>query len=71
MVPWEIVRWVVVSAASFMSAIFVGGNIRAQIKTSSELWLAIVLGAVALHLALGLVLKLYFFTYFYTEARVV
>jgi hypothetical protein len=67
-VPWEIVRWVVVGVASFVSAIFVGGNIRAQIKTSSERWLAIVLGTVALHLALGLVLKLYFFTYFYQEA---
>lgn len=54
-------------AASFMSAIFVGGNIRTQIKTASEQWLAIVMGTVALHIALGLVLKLYFFTYFYQE----
>lgn len=66
--PWEIVRWLVVGAASFMSAIFVGGNIRSQIKSASERWLAIVMGTVVLHLALGLVLKLYFFTYFFQEA---
>ncbi|XP_073389567.1 uncharacterized protein [Physcomitrium patens] len=67
-VPWEIVRWLVVGAASFMSAIFVGGNIRTQIRTANDRWLAIVIGTVATHLALGLVLKFYFFTYFQHDA---
>lgn len=37
-------------------------------QSASERWLAIVMSTVVLHLALGLVLKLYFFTYFSQEA---
>jgi len=66
-VPWDIMRWVVVGVATLMSAAFLGLNIRSHIKTGSDRWFVIVMSAVALQLGLGLVMKLYFFTFFYHD----
>lgn len=63
-------RWVVVGVAAIMSAAFLAINIRTHIKTASERWFLIVTGAALLQLALALVLKLYFFTYFYHDTLV-
>ncbi|KAH9552660.1 hypothetical protein CY35_09G078300 [Sphagnum magellanicum] len=66
-VPWDIMRWVVVGVATLMSAAFLGLNIRSHIKTASDRWFIIVVSSIALQLGLGLVLKLYFFTFFYHD----
>jgi hypothetical protein len=63
-IPVEVARWGVVAAACLLSTLFLALNIRGHILHTTERWFLIVLGVVALHLALGLVLKLYFFTYF-------
>jgi hypothetical protein len=60
-------RWVVVGVATLMSAAFLGLNIRSHIKTASDRWFIIVVSSIALQLGLGLVLKLYFFTFFYHD----
>jgi len=66
-VPWDIMRWVVVGVAAVMSAGFLAINIRTHIKTASERWFLIVTSSAVLQLGLALVLKLYFFTYFYHD----
>ena len=63
-IPVEMARWGVVAAACLLSTLFLALNIRGHILHTTENWYLIVLAVVALHLALGLVLKLYFFTYF-------
>ena len=65
--PWDIMRWSVVGITSLTSAMFLSLNLRTQIKTASERWFAISMSAAVLHLALGVVVKLYFFTYFYHD----
>ncbi|KAG0585986.1 hypothetical protein M758_2G053700 [Ceratodon purpureus] len=69
-VPWDIMRWVVVGVAGVMSAGFLAINIRTHIKTASERWFLIVTSSAAIQLGLALVLKLYFFTYFYHDSIV-
>lgn len=69
-VPWDIMRWVVVGIAGLLSAAFLAINIRSHIKTASERWFLIVTGSAVLQLGLALVLKLYFFTYFYHDTLV-
>lgn len=61
-VPLEIVRWVVVGIAGFMSASFVALNLRAHIVSAGERWFLIVAGIFLLQLALAVILKLYCFT---------
>lgn len=68
--PWDIMRWVVVGVAGVMSAGFLAINIRTHIKTASERWFLIVTSSAAIQLGLALVLKLYFFTYFYHDSIV-
>ncbi|GAQ81537.1 hypothetical protein KFL_000830190 [Klebsormidium nitens] len=63
-IPIELARWGVVAAACLLSTLFLALNIRGHILHTTENWYLVVLAVVALHLALGLVLKLYFFTYF-------
>lgn len=69
-VPWDIMRWAVVGVAAIMSAGFLAINIRTHIKTASERWFLIVTSSAVLQLGLALVLKLYFFTYFYHDSLV-
>lgn len=66
-VPVEIVRWVAVGVAGVMSAVFLAVNIRSHIKTASERWFLIVVGSAVVQLGLALVVKLYFFTFFYED----
>lgn len=66
-VPVEAVRWVAVGVAGVMSAVFLGVNIRSHIKTASERWLLIVIGSAVVQLGLALVVKRYFFTFFYED----
>lgn len=66
-VPVEAVRWVAVGVAGVMSALFLAVNIRSHIKTASERWFLIVVGSAVVQLGLALVVKLYFFTFFYED----
>jgi hypothetical protein len=66
-VPVEIVRWGAVGTAGLMSAIFLAVNLRSHIKTASERWFLIVVGSALVQLGLALVVKLYFFTFFYED----
>ncbi|KAG6553678.1 hypothetical protein Mapa_004593 [Marchantia paleacea] len=66
-VPVEIIRWVAVGLAGVMSALFLAINIRSHIKTASERWFLIVMGSAAVQLGLALIIKLYFFTFFYQD----
>eukprot|EP00897_Mesotaenium_endlicherianum_P000766 jgi/Mesen1/10690/ME000009S10480 len=63
-IPLEIVRWVIVLAATVLSATFLATNLRAQLMANHDSWLVIVGICVFLQIGLGIVLKLYFFTYF-------
>lgn len=63
-IPVEIVRWILVAAATVLSAAFLGSNLKTQITVAQDKWVAVVAGAVSLQVLLGIVLKLYFFTYF-------
>ncbi|CAM6125086.1 unnamed protein product [Calypogeia fissa] len=66
-VPVEIVRWGAVGTAGVMSAVFLSLNIRSHIRTASERWFLIVVGSAVVQLGLALVVKLYFFTFFYQD----
>ncbi|XP_076936038.1 uncharacterized protein LOC143602977 [Bidens hawaiensis] len=61
-IPVEILRWVVVGVAGFMSAMFVASNLRNHIVSGGEKWVWIVSGITLLQLALSIVLKVYLFS---------
>ncbi|CAI5468501.1 unnamed protein product [Closterium sp. Yama58-4] len=61
--PLDLLRWLIVLAATAISCFFLGVNLRAQITVGHEMWFPIVVGAVLLQAGLGVLLKLYFFTY--------
>ncbi|XP_076959837.1 uncharacterized protein LOC143636031 [Bidens hawaiensis] len=61
-IPVEILRWVVVGVAGFMSAMFVASNLRNHIVSGGEKWIWIVSGITLLQLALSIVLKVYLFS---------
>eukprot|EP00271_Cylindrocystis_brebissonii_P002946 TRINITY_DN13691_c0_g1_i1.p1 TRINITY_DN13691_c0_g1~~TRINITY_DN13691_c0_g1_i1.p1 ORF type:complete len:291 (-),score=65.43 TRINITY_DN13691_c0_g1_i1:343-1215(-) len=68
-VPLEFVRWLVVAVATVVSATFLGTNLKTQIAVGMDKWILLVTGAVALQCLLGLILKLYFFTYFGSTSK--
>ncbi|CAI7859046.1 unnamed protein product, partial [Closterium sp. NIES-53] len=61
--PLDLLRWLIVLGATAISCFFLGVNLRAQITVGHEMWFPIVVGAVLLQAGLGVLLKLYFFTY--------
>eukprot|EP00270_Netrium_digitus_P012832 TRINITY_DN4207_c1_g2_i1.p1 TRINITY_DN4207_c1_g2~~TRINITY_DN4207_c1_g2_i1.p1 ORF type:complete len:307 (+),score=83.22 TRINITY_DN4207_c1_g2_i1:236-1156(+) len=63
-IPLEWLRWILVLAATGMSTTFLGSTLKSQIQSLEEHWLVIVSVCCGLHVCLGLVLKIYFFTFF-------
>eukprot|EP00850_Spirogloea_muscicola_P024326 SM000645S20498 [mRNA] locus=s645:1163:2085:- [translate_table: standard] len=61
--PSSFLCWLVVAAAAGSSAAFIGANLRAHMVSASEQWLLVVVVATVAQLVLGLMLKLYFFSY--------
>eukprot|EP00899_Mesostigma_viride_P004913 jgi/Mesvir1/14422/Mv09804-RA.1 len=63
--PSETMRWLIVLGACFVSSTFLLQNFRAQVTdVAKDKSVVILTGVAVTHLLLGLILKLYFFTYY-------